>query len=91
LAQLGIIYLPQFFVRNLKTIDLLEKAQVKLKIVHIISKQLSKHSLQENVHPSLAFAPKMTKLFSKAQAMSTFEVWVSTCHVCEKCRPTGIF
>ena len=43
MAQLGIIYLPQFFVRNLKTIDLLEKAQVKLKIVHIISKQLAKH------------------------------------------------
>lgn len=43
LAQLGIIYLPQFYVKSLKTSDLLEKSQVKLKVVHIISKQLSKH------------------------------------------------
>lgn len=42
-AQLGIIYLPQFYVKNLKTNDLLEQEQVKLKIVHMISKQLAKH------------------------------------------------
>jgi hypothetical protein len=57
-AQLGIIYLPQTYVKNMRSDDQLEQAQTLLKIIHLISKQLSKHwfyNYQEcNDHINLA-------------------------------------
>ena len=42
-AQLGIIYLPQNYVENIRLTDQLEQAQALLKVIHLISKQLAKH------------------------------------------------
>lgn len=40
-AQLGIIYLPQSYITD--NTDQLKQAQTKLKLMHLISKQLAKH------------------------------------------------
>jgi hypothetical protein len=43
MSQIGIIYIPNTYIKNLASLDQLTKMQSKMKIISTISKQLSRH------------------------------------------------